>query len=144
MVPTPSARLIQPCFDEACPPWTDTDGNRIEAHAAGMLQSPLDGKWYWYGETAKGTVESDGSMPHGVNCYSSTDLAGPWQFEGQVLKQSVLESKRKLMKHRLVLLSAASLCQYGPPWLPRAGRVQTGRKSEGSGGVNSHSATVVT
>ena len=88
MVPTPSARLIQPCFDEACPPWTDTDGNRIEAHAAGMLQSPLDGKWYWYGETAKGTVESDGSMPHGVNCYSSTDLAGPWQFEGQVLKQS--------------------------------------------------------
>ena len=53
-----------------------------------MLQSPLDGKWYWYGETAKGTVESDGSMPHGVNCYSSTDLAGPWQFEGQVLKQS--------------------------------------------------------
>ena len=88
MVPTPSARLIQPCFDEACPPWTDTDGNRIEAHAAGMLQSPLDGKWYWYGETAKGTVESDGSMPHGVNCYSSSDLAGPWQFEGQVLKQS--------------------------------------------------------
>ena len=88
MVPTPSARLIQPCFDEACPPWTDTDGNRIEAHAAGMLQSPLDGKWYWYGETAKGTVKSDGSMPHGVNCYSSTDLAGPWQFEGQVLKQS--------------------------------------------------------
>ena len=88
MVPTPSARLIQPCFDEACPPWTDTEGNRIEAHAAGMLQSPLDGKWYWYGETAKGTVESDGSMPHGVNCYSSSDLAGPWQFEGQVLKQS--------------------------------------------------------
>ena len=85
---TASARLIQPCFDEACPPWTDTDGNRIEAHAAGMLQSPLDGKWYWYGETAKGTVKSDGSMPHGVNCYSSSDLAGPWQFEGQVLKQS--------------------------------------------------------
>ena len=85
---TASARLIQPCFDEACPPWTDTDGNRIEAHAAGMLQSPLDGKWYWYGETAKGTIESDGSMPHGVNCYSSSDLAGPWQFEGQVLKQS--------------------------------------------------------
>ena len=85
---TASARLIQPCFDEACPPWTDTDGNRIEAHAAGMLQSPLDGKWYWYGETAKGTVESDGSIPHGVNCYSSSDLAGPWQFEGQVLKQS--------------------------------------------------------
>ena len=85
---TASARLVQPCFDEACPPWTDTDGNRIEAHAAGMLQSPLDGKWYWYGETAKGTVERDGSMPHGVNCYSSSDLAGPWQFEGQVLKQS--------------------------------------------------------
>ena len=26
--------------------WNDTDGNRIEAHAAGMLQSPLDSRWY--------------------------------------------------------------------------------------------------
>ena len=81
-------RMIRPCFEETCPPWTDTDGNRIEAHAAGMLQSPLDGKWYWYGESAKGSVSSDGSMLHGVNCYSASDLAGPWQFEGQVLKQS--------------------------------------------------------
>ena len=85
---TASPRLIQPCFDETCPPWTDTDGNRIEAHAAGMLQSPLDGKWYWYGESAKGSVDSDGSMLHGVNCYSASDLAGPWQYEGRVLKQS--------------------------------------------------------
>ena len=88
MSATASPRLIQPCFEESCPPWTDTDGNRIEAHAAGMLQSPLDEKWYWYGESAKGSVDSDGSMLHGVNCYSSSDLAGPWQFEGRVLKQS--------------------------------------------------------
>ena len=88
MSATASSRLIQSCFEEACPSWTDTDGNRIEAHAAGMLQSPLDEKWYWYGESAKGSVDSDGSMLHGVNCYSSSDLAGPWQFEGRVLKQS--------------------------------------------------------
>ena len=32
--------------------WNDTDGNRIEAHAAGMLQAP-DSRWYWYGESSK-------------------------------------------------------------------------------------------
>ena len=30
--------LIESCFDSACVHWKDTDGNRIEAHAAGMLQ----------------------------------------------------------------------------------------------------------
>ena len=92
---TASHRIIQPCFDETCPPWTDTDGNRIEAHAAGMLQSPLDGKWYWYGESAKGSVDSDGSMLHGVNCYSASDLAGPWQYEGRVLRQSDVHIEHK-------------------------------------------------
>ena len=49
------------------PHWNDTDGNRIEAHAAGMLQSPTDKRWYWYGESKKDNNLSD----HGVNCYSS-------------------------------------------------------------------------
>ena len=33
--------------------WNDTDGKRIEAHAAGLLLAPTDGRWYWYGESKK-------------------------------------------------------------------------------------------
>ena len=60
--------------------WNDTDGNRIEAHAAGMLQSPIDNRWYWYGESKK----TSGLGDHGVNCYSAATIAGPWKNEGQV------------------------------------------------------------
>ena len=68
----------------------DTDGKRIEAHAAGMLQSAADSRWYWFGESKK---LDDSKDPHkydtqGVNCYSSATIAGPWKNEGQVLKQS--------------------------------------------------------
>ena len=66
--------------------WNDTNGNRIEAHAAGMLQSPLDGRWYWYGESKK---EDGGQSPtQGINCYSAVTIAGPWTFEGRVLDQN--------------------------------------------------------
>lgn len=70
--------------------WNDTDGKRIEAHAAGMLQSPTDGRWYWFGESKK---LDDSRDPHkyetqGVNCYSAATVAGPWKNEGQVLAQS--------------------------------------------------------
>ena len=47
------SRIVRPCFDAGCAHWNDTDGNRIEAHSAGMLQSPLDERWYWYGESKK-------------------------------------------------------------------------------------------
>ena len=63
------------------PHWNDTDGNRIEAHATGLLESPADGgRWYWYGESKKGCDLAD----HGVNCYSAAALGGPWRSEGQV------------------------------------------------------------
>lgn len=65
----------------------DTDGNRVEAHAAGMLQH--DGRWYWYGESKK--TADLGS--HGVNCYSSASLAGPWAFEGNVLPQAAVKGR---------------------------------------------------
>ena len=66
------------------PHWNDTDGQRIEAHAAGMLQSSTDYRWYWYGESKK-----DGNLrDHGVNCYSAPGLSGPWRNEGQVFHQS--------------------------------------------------------
>eukprot|EP00931_Biecheleriopsis_adriatica_P058127 TRINITY_DN34540_c0_g1_i1.p1 TRINITY_DN34540_c0_g1~~TRINITY_DN34540_c0_g1_i1.p1 ORF type:complete len:355 (+),score=48.04 TRINITY_DN34540_c0_g1_i1:83-1147(+) len=67
--------------------WIDTDGHRIEAHAAGMLQSPIDGRWYWFGESKK----TDDLEDHGVNCYSADDIAGPWKNEGQVLHQSDIQ-----------------------------------------------------
>lgn len=64
--------------------WLDTDGNRIESHGAGMLQSPTDMRWYWYGETKK----TDNYNEHGVNCYSAETIAGPWTFEGEVFPQT--------------------------------------------------------
>jgi hypothetical protein len=64
--------------------WNDTAGERIEAHAAGMLQSPGDQRWYWYGESKKDSLLAS----HGVNCYSAPTIAGPWKNEGQVLSQS--------------------------------------------------------
>ena len=75
--------IIRSCFDPSCEPWLDSDGNRIEAHAAGMLQAQ-DGRWYWYGESKK----TNNLSTHGVNLYSAEGLAGPWKFEGQVLAQS--------------------------------------------------------
>lgn len=67
--------------------WSDTAGNRIESHAAGMLQSPVDNRWYWYGESKKTSTLGD----HGVNCYSADTIAGPWRNEGQVFHQSEVQ-----------------------------------------------------
>lgn len=67
--------------------WNDTSGNRIEAHSAGMLQSPLDRRWYWYGESRK----TDLILDHGVNCYSADTIAGPWRFEGRVVTQELIK-----------------------------------------------------
>lgn len=83
------SQLIEPCFDEFCTPWRDADGEKIEAHGAGMLQSPLDHRWYWFGETNKTSNNND----HGVRCYSSTSLAGPWVNEGVVLRQHQISVK---------------------------------------------------
>jgi len=66
--------------------WNDTKGGRIEAHGAGMLQSPLDNRWYWYGESKK-TYDLSG---HGVTCYSAATIAGPWTFEGTLLTQAMI------------------------------------------------------
>jgi len=67
--------------------WKDTAGNRIEAHGAGMLKSPGDGRWYWYGESKK----TDDLSEHGINCYSAETIAGPWTFEGQVFTQDQVQ-----------------------------------------------------
>mgnify|MGYP001066325611 FL=1 len=63
--------------------WNDTDGNRIEAHATGILIDPEDQSYWWYGESKKTSNLSD----HGVNCYHSKDFIH-WTNQGQVLQQS--------------------------------------------------------
>ena len=54
----------------------------------GMLLAP-NGRWYWYGESKKLDESKDKNKykTQGVNCYSSTTIAGPWRNEGQVLTQ---------------------------------------------------------
>jgi len=77
-----TADYIRPGSPTA-PHWNDTDGNRIEAHAAGLFFDDPTQRWYWYGESQK----TDDLRTHGVNCYSSQKLVGPWKFESQVLSQ---------------------------------------------------------
>ena len=33
-----SSDFVVSCFDDECSPWLDDEGNKIEAHAAGLLQ----------------------------------------------------------------------------------------------------------
>ena len=79
-----SLGLIESGFDADSPRWVDTGGSRIEAHSAGLLfDDVLTQQWYWYGESAKTSNQSD----HGVNAYRSASLVGPWEHVGQVLTQ---------------------------------------------------------
>ncbi len=77
--------------------WTDTDGNRINAHGAGIMLH--EGIYYWYGERkGKDTYRSPGvgwecyrTEAGGVSCYSSRDLKN-WKFEGVVLQPDTIDS----------------------------------------------------
>lgn len=70
--------------------WLDTDGNRLNAHGAGMLYH--NGTYYLYGEYKVGktvlpewaTWECYRTDVTGISCYSSKDLRN-WKFEGVVL-----------------------------------------------------------
>lgn len=68
--------------------WKDTDGNFINAHAAGIMK--YKNTYYWYGENKGGFTSQDPTshiervIMGGVNCYSSKDLL-TWKFEGVVL-----------------------------------------------------------
>jgi hypothetical protein len=73
---------VHSCFDEGCIHWTDTSGHRIEAHGAGLSQSPLDGRWYWYGESKKypqaSTLELGSLRP----VQTFTPYGDPWKPPG--------------------------------------------------------------
>ena len=68
--------------------WNDTDGKSIQAHAAGILIDPIDGSYWWYGESLETPIISD----HGVNCYHSKDLLN-WVNIGEVLGQKQVSIK---------------------------------------------------
>eukprot|EP00927_Polykrikos_kofoidii_P065533 TRINITY_DN61272_c0_g1_i1.p1 TRINITY_DN61272_c0_g1~~TRINITY_DN61272_c0_g1_i1.p1 ORF type:complete len:478 (+),score=58.93 TRINITY_DN61272_c0_g1_i1:47-1480(+) len=82
-----SEQTVRPCYAPGCEEWKDTDGKRIEAHGAGILRSPQDNRWYWYGESAKRDAKDGGSVGGAINCYSADSLAGPWKNEGEVFSQ---------------------------------------------------------
>jgi len=58
--------------------WQDTQGNRIEAHGAGVIRSGT--KWYWIGEDKSA---NSGNFK-AVNCYASDDLA-TWEFRHAII-----------------------------------------------------------
>ena len=53
---------------ESGKPWTDTDGQAIDAHSAGLLK--VTDTYYWYGESYRLGLGSR----TGISCYSSADL----------------------------------------------------------------------
>lgn len=62
--------------------WLDTEGNRIQAHAGGILYD--DGTYYWYGENKEFT---DGKSPiwtWGIRMYSSKDFYN-WKDLGLII-----------------------------------------------------------
>ena len=70
--------------------WNDTDGNKINAHGAGILKH--NGTYYMFGEIKKGITWlvagqawEDYRVPAGgISCYSSTDLIN-WKNNGVAL-----------------------------------------------------------
>jgi len=58
--------------------WNDTDGNRIEAHGAGLIYT--NDAWYWIGEDKSA---NSGNFK-AVNCYRSTDLSH-WEFRHAII-----------------------------------------------------------
>ncbi|HTQ06443.1 MAG TPA: discoidin domain-containing protein [Polyangiaceae bacterium] len=58
--------------------WNDTDGNRIEAHGAGLIYT--NDAWYWIGEDKS---ENSGNFK-AVNCYRSTDMSH-WEFRNAII-----------------------------------------------------------
>jgi F5/8 type C domain-containing protein/glycosyl hydrolase family 43 len=58
--------------------WQDTEGNRIEAHGAGVIR--VGSKWYWIGEDKSA---NSGNFK-AVNCYASDDLA-TWEFRHAII-----------------------------------------------------------
>jgi len=86
-------KIIKPSTE-----WTDTAGNKINAHGGGILYH--NGTYYWYGEYKGDSTYRNPKVPNwecyrteagGVSCYSSKDLT-KWKFEGLVLKPEMKDT----------------------------------------------------
>ena len=60
----------------------DENGNKIQAHGAGMIYE--DGTYYWYGENKEYTTGKTDIWTWGIRFYSSKDLIN-WKDEGVVI-----------------------------------------------------------
>ncbi|KAI0341845.1 Arabinanase/levansucrase/invertase [Trametopsis cervina] len=58
--------------------WTDTSGNPIQAHGAGILK--VGSTFYWFGEDKT----ANSALFHAVSCYTSTDLVN-WSRQNNAL-----------------------------------------------------------
>lgn len=63
-------------------PWLDTNGNRIQAHAGGLLYE--DGRYIWYGENKEKTDGKNGIWTWGIRAYESNDLIN-WHDCGLII-----------------------------------------------------------
>lgn len=87
--------------------WTDTDGNPINAHGAGVFYD--NGTYYWFGEIKSGKtwlVEYTGWECYrvnagGVSCYSSKDLVH-WKNEGVALAPELEDSSSDIHTSRVI------------------------------------------
>ncbi|NUT49390.1 MAG: family 43 glycosylhydrolase [Saccharothrix sp.] len=79
--------------------WSDTGGNRIQAHGGSILH--LDGTFYWYGENKERTKPGSGIWHWGVRCYSSTDLYN-WADEGLIIPPTPDDADSPLHPARFV------------------------------------------
>jgi beta-xylosidase len=87
--------------------WTDTEGNPINAHGAGILVD--QGTYYWFGEIKSGKtwlVERTGWECYrvhagGVSCYSSSDLVH-WKNEGVALTPEREDSASDIHTGRVI------------------------------------------
>lgn len=87
--------------------WSDTDGNPINAHSAGILYDK--GIYYWYGEIKIGKtwlVDRTGWECYrvnagGVSCYSSKDLYH-WKYEGVALAPVLNDSTSDIYTSKVI------------------------------------------
>jgi hypothetical protein len=87
--------------------WTDTDGNPINAHGAGVLYH--QGVYYLFGEIKKGTTrlvpgqswEAYRVPAGGMSCYTSTDLVH-WTYKGVALAPNTTDSSHDLHTSRVI------------------------------------------
>ncbi len=84
--------------------WLDTEGNRIEAHGAGLIRT--EDAWYWIGEDKShnsGTFKA-------VNCYRSTNLSD-WEFRHAIITRDTsieLDAADRIIERPKVIYNDAT------------------------------------